>query len=314
MSTDDDLRTAMRSGERDVPLGSDADDRVRARMLAAFSDETNAVVVELDLTARPEATPARPRRRPVVLAAAAAVIVIAGAIGLTLANSDDSDDSSRVAAATPDDSGTPSATPQPSAFGYLAFSSYSWLADAGAAEQAAVEFLDRAGEIRIEPDGSTVLAVRRQTSGSVLPPQDNTAFDVTTTVDGRTIVPVEALIPSLASGPVNECVGGAVEIGPSAPDQDLTVTCDGRPTAVQITVTAGTAELLTLLEDPIAATPVTFVVSDATGVIATSTHWYDDWGLVRQDIERLGVVYEVEMAPGDLVRRNIDLGLIDDQN
>ena len=68
-----------------------------------------------------------------------------------------------------------------------------------------------AGEIRIDPDGSTVLAVRRQIGGSVLPPQAITTFDVTTTVDGGTAVPIEVVVPILASGAVNGCVGGSVE-------------------------------------------------------------------------------------------------------
>lgn len=313
MTIDDDIQAALRNGERAVPLDPEADERVRSRMLVAFSDETTDVVVELDLTEQPAAERSRPRRRPMILAAAAAVVVIAGAIGLTLANRDAGDDSSRVAAATPDETDMP-ATTQPSAIGYLPFSGYSWLADASTTEEASVQFLDRAGEVRVDPDGSTVLAVRRQTSGSVLLPQEDTGFDVTTTADGRTIVPIEVVIPILVSGPVNGCVGGAVEVGPFAPDQDLTVTCDGQAAELRITVDVGTPELLPLLEEPVSATPVTFTMSTAAEVIGVSTHWYDDWGLVRQDVERLGVVYEIEMTPGDLIRRNIDLGLIDDQN
>ena len=310
MTTDHDLRDELIDGERAVPLDTDADRRVRTRMLAAFEDTSAGTVIELETYTPVERPPARARRRPLALAAAAA-IVVAGAVGLMLTDRDDAADDGLVSAATPVATAE-AGEPVISALGYLPFSNYNLLADANPTAEASVEIIDRALNAMVEADGSTVMEVRRQLGGAVIVARESIEFVVTTTVDGQTLVPIEVAVPFVATSPGNECVGGRVEIGHRALDQQVMVTCGSDAAQVQIAVTTGPAELLPILDEPVAAVPVTFTVSTDDETLATSTHWYDEYGLVRQDVEFGGATYEAEMNAGDLTRRNLGLGLIED--
>ena len=313
MTSDDDLQPEFIGAERAVPLDVEADRRVRARMVSALLEAEGADVIELDGYATTEPAPRGNRRRPMVLAAAAAAIIVLGAIGIAALNGSRDRDSDLVTVASPEPTATPDpvpAEPRASAFGHLPFSTFSYIADPSATRESALVILDRAGEASVAPNGSTDLAVRRRISGATVADQDDFVFTITSTADGRTLVPFEAVAPVLTDGTVSGCVGGSIEVGVAAPDQKVIVLCAGEEVVVDIVVTAGGAVDLPLLDAPVAAVPVTFEVSRDGDPLARSTHWYDANGLVRQDIDIEGVTYEAEMNPGDLTRRNLELGLV----
>lgn len=315
MTSDDELRTEFIGVERPVPLEADADQRVRARMLHALSEAASDDVIELDSYA-PAEPATRGRRRPLVLAAAA-VIVVAGVIGIVALDDDRDRDPDFVTAATPEATATPdpgAVEPRASVVGHLPFSTVNYVADPSANRESALGIVDRAGEAIVATDGSTNLEVRRRISGATVPDQDDLLFTITTTPDGRTLLPFEAVAPVLTDGTVAGCLGGSVEVGPAAPDQKVIVVCEGEEVVVDIVVTVGPAEDLPLLDAPVAAVPVTFEVTRDGGALARSTHWYDDNGLVRQDIDYDGSTYEAAMNAGDLTRRNLELGLTEESD
>lgn len=315
MTSDDELRTEFTGVERLVPLDADADQRVRARMLRALLEAESTDVIELESYAPTGPAQRARRRRPLAIAAAAAVIVVAGVIGIAALNEDGDRDPDVVTAATPEATATPDfgeVEPQASVFGHLPFSTFNYIADPSATRESSLAILDRAGEAVVAADGSTALEVRRRMGGATVPDQDDFLFTITTTPEGRTLVPFEAVVPVLTDGTVSGCVGGSVEVGPTAPDQQVTVVCAGEEVVVDILVIVGSAEDLPLLDAPVAAVPVTFEVTRDGAALARSTHWYDAHGVVRQDIEYDGATYEAAMNAGDLTRRNVALGLIEE--